>query len=348
MIEQIVTTIKSITFTDILTFLLALDTLRAVIAFLGWINPRSKFGRIIYGKQDVHIISAALQELGYSSDSSDAIAQKMEETARSFSGNASITEENAAEHLVALLANYTVKFDRAIQYGGRSISHSCFYIDTMEIPHNEADMQEMASLMCQLINSKRANKSEEKPNVIATPKGGNPFLAKEVARVMSSDLMISKSSTDKSRVSGLGEHTINEFKINYEGSWTVFDSQLEQSCIVVDCNTSGGSQLLDIVQSIRNLITKEGTSAKLQEPDEAYVLFRADLDGENIDQKFSDVNCSLFRYFDLDEDTKEDLYKLKQACQERGRSVSVYYPEDKADIQRIIESLKRNKKFYYN
>lgn len=152
MIEQIVTKIASITFVDILTFLLALDTLRAVIAFLGWINPRSKFGRIIYGKQDVHIISSALQELGYSADSSNAIIQKMEATAESFSGNDSVNEENAAEHLVALLANYTVKFDKAIQYGGRSISHSCFYIDTMEIPHNEDDMQKMASLMCQLIN----------------------------------------------------------------------------------------------------------------------------------------------------------------------------------------------------
>ncbi len=347
MITWIIAKITSITFVDILTFLLTLDTLRAVLAFLGWVNPRSKFGRIIYGKQDTHIISAALQELGYSADSSNAIIQRMKKNAKFLSESSGITDTNAAEHLVAMLANYIVKFENKIQYGVDSISQSNFYIDTMEIPHNERDLQEMSAIMSQLINTHRKKHRKKKPKIIATPKGGNPLFTKEVAKPMGANLILAKGKKDKSRASGIQENTINDFRTNYEGFWTVLNGEPHQSCIIVDCNTSGGSQLLDIVKNIRNLVQNEGHAAKIQEPDEAYVLFRADLDGEAIDQKFADVNCALIRYFDLDEATKEKLYQLKTACEAKGRRVSVYYEEDKTEINNIISSLKDNKKFYY-
>lgn len=346
MISQIIAKISSITFAHILTFLLSLDTLRAVLAFLGWVNPRSKFGRIIYGKQDVHIISTALQELGYSADSSNAIIQRMKKNAKFLSENSGITDANAAQHLVAMLANYTVKFENKIQYGVDSISQSNYYIDTMEIPHNERDLQEMSAIMSHLINTNRKKSWKKKPNIIATPKGGNPLLAKEVAKPMGANLILAKGKKDKSRASGIQENTIDFFRTNYEGFWTILDGEPNQSCIIVDCNTSGGSQLLDIVKNIRDLVQNVGQEAKIQIPDEAYVLFRADLDGEEIDKKFADVNCSLKRYFDLDEDTKEKLYKLKTSC-EGKRKVSVYYKHDMEEINSIIQSLKDHQKYYF-
>ena len=77
------------------------------------------------------------------------------------------------------------------------------------------------------------------------------------------------------------------------------------------------------------------------------MLFRADLDGEEIDKKFRDVNCSLKRYFDLDEDTKEKLYLLKKSCEDKNRKVSVYYEDDIKEINSIIQLLKDHQKYRF-
>ena len=62
----------------IIAGILGLDSIRAVIASLGIVDPNSKFGRIVYGKRDRAIVRSALRDIGYSEETTDEIVIKME------------------------------------------------------------------------------------------------------------------------------------------------------------------------------------------------------------------------------------------------------------------------------
>lgn len=118
-------------------------------------------------------------------------------------------------------------------------------------------------------------------------------------------------------------------------------------CVVMDCNTSGGSQLIDIVRDIRLFVLKNRDIKFLSAPSDVYILFRADIEGEDIDKKFSTYQCTIHRFFDLDEKAKERMYDLKNSREERGRIPSYYCSEDVKEAQNIIEYLKSQNLYYY-
>lgn len=334
--------------------LLGLDTLRAIIAYMGVFNPQTKIlGRIIYGnvKRETDAITSALKEMGFSSENSQKVQKSFRSISKDIAVQGGVQKEDAAIQLVILLATYTVKFDDTIIYGWESTSASQYYIDTMEISHNKEDLKKMSSIMAHLIYKHKY----KKPDVIFSPKGGNPLFAKQVADSYGSQLLISKSSTDKSKVTIVGqnntEYSIPAFKVNYEGSWSFFESPKKQHGIVLDCNVSGGSQLLGIVKDIKNLADSNPSLKNFSVPTECFVLFRADEDddrpGDDINKKFSDYNCKIYRFFDLDESIKKDLYQLKERSIEQRRTLSYYNPSDIDEANKIIEKLKQKKKYYY-
>ena len=74
---------------------------------------------------------------------------------------------------------------------------------------------------------------------------------------------------------GNSTYSKEEFFVNYEGSWWLSESDKKKRCIIVDCNTSGGSQLLDIAKDIRMFIEKNRDSIMIHMPSDVFVLFRA-------------------------------------------------------------------------
>lgn len=87
-----------------------------------------------------------------------------------------------------------------------------------------------------------------------TPKGGNPLFAQAVANHYAASFIVAKSQNDKSRITSVAGDAITDFKINYEGSGCVEeDHDCTQNSIIVDCNTSGGSQLIDIANDLRRI-----------------------------------------------------------------------------------------------
>lgn len=332
----------------IITGILGVDSIRAVIAALGMFDPNSKLGRIIYGKRDRAIVSSALRDLGYSAETSDDIAIKMNNIAKAaYMANAGVSSKDAAVQLIIMLSKYILKFNKIILYGGKSLTQSNYYIDTMEISHNESDKQKLAAIMIYLLYANMHDKKA--PEVIVTPKGGNPLFAQEIAANLKSHLLVAKSLTDKSRISITGNpnYSKDEFFANYEGSWWMPESEKKRSCVIVDCNTSDGSQLLDIVKDIRRFAEKNKDSIMIHIPSDVFVLFRADTEGDNLDSKFSAHQCKIHRFFDLDEEAKAKMYNLKEDRQRRGRKLSYYSDEDVKAAQDIIRYLESKNMFYY-
>lgn len=333
-------------FTAIIMSLLSLDTIRAIIAMTGWVKPEAKFAWIIYGRYERNLIVAGLKELGFQAQKSEEISKNLRKVSENERDTYGITAENAAKQLVILIAKYIVHFDQPIQYGGTRTTTSSYYIDTMEMAHDEKDKQLMGSIMVHLYSAKG---NSTKPEVIVTPKGGNPLFALAVANYYAANFVMAKSKGDKSRITSIGNDAYTNFQINYEGSWNVLTSVNDQRCIIVDCNTSGGSQLIDIVNDLRTIASKAG-NAKIMAPTEVYVLFRAD-SGKgsdiDIDSQFKDNKCKLYRFFDLDEELKELIYQLKQSVG-NDRSPDLYYESDKKRVEAIIQRMKQKNLFFYD
>ena len=331
-------------FTKIIMGLLSLDTIRAIIAMTGWVKPEARLGWVIYGRYERNLVTTALKELGFQKQKSEEILKNLSEVAENERDAYGITDDNAAEQLIILIAKYIVYFDHPIQYGGRKTTKSSYYIDTMEMAHNEKDKQIMESIMAHLYASK-GNKI--KPGIVVTPKGGNPLFGLSVAEYYSANFIIAKSKNDKSRITTVGSDAYMDFQINYEGAWSVSDSLGDQKYIIVDCNISGGSQLIDIANDLRK-VTASLSRAKTISPTEVYILFRADGSGENdIDRKFNDNQCRLYRFFDLDEKLKEEIYQLKKSVGS-DRSPDLYYKSDKERVEEIIRHMREKGLFYYD
>lgn len=330
----------------LLLFLLALDTLKTLTAYLGWVKPNTRLGRIVYGKVDQHVIMMALSELGYKPDAQRREVKKLQRLARKASTDAGVKPENAAEQLIVLLAKYIVYFPESGEYGGRTLTRSNFYINTMEIAHSPEDSKIMATIMLHLV---RAQGRTKKPDVIIAPKGGNPLFASIVSDVFGSHLLLAKGKSDKSRIRILGNDINVHFRINYEGSQDILDSENQKfSCILMDCNTSGGSQLCDILSELKDIEDEKTGVHGLETPKEAYVLFRADTEHLDIEQKFKDRGCKLYRFFDLDEHTKEAIYNFRCRCSEAGRMPDPYEFDDMAEAKNILRYIQDNGKLYYN
>ena len=285
-----------------------------------------------------------LKELGFQPQKSEEISKNLRMVSKTEREIYGITEENAAEQLVVLISKYIVHFNRPIQYGGSRTTTSSYYINTMEMSHDEKDKQKMTSIMAHLYAKKG---DSTKPEVIVTPKGGNPLFAQSVANHYAASFVVAKSKEDKSRITSVTDDVATDFRINYEGSWNVTTSHRPPNCIIVDCNTSGGSQLIDIVNDLRRISSKVGT-VMIPTPAVAYVLFRADSGKElDINQKFQDNDCRLYRFFDLDEDIKEQIYQLKQSVGV-DRDPDLYYSDDKKQVDDIIRHMKEKKLFFYS
>jgi len=332
---------------------LTVDGFRAVIAMLGVVPRNNKWlSQLIYGKYDRIVLYEALKDLGYPQRDAEALVSGLQKSApinRLISG---VNKENVTTQILAVLANYIQKYPRNIQYGGTTLSNSTYYIDTMEAVHDDKMLSVMTDAMVVLISEKLKDK---KPDVIFTPKGGNPIFAKAVADSFNAKLVVVKPKQhDKSRANLGGSLTPEEefllFKSNYEGSWTVATHAGEsQLGIVIDCNASGGSQLHEIACDLNRLIDMLATTdykLNIEKIMDVFVLFRADTRHKNVDKKFEDLGLHIHRFFDLQEAEKESLYELHETHSTEV-PVDVYSPADENGIQKITEQLSKENKLYW-
>lgn len=333
-------TFISTTAGQIVLAILAIDTIRAALAFTGWIPRTGKFwSRLIYGKYDDGVVARALQELGYPT----MLAQREYQTLRShikkMKGTTFVTKKNAPIYLILLLAKYCDHFLQNVSYGGDTLSESQYYINTMEMVHDKVDLKTMSDIMVMLLNSEE----RRKPDVVIAPKGGNPLFAAKVAEYLERPILIAKGQYEKSKVSS--QSIEEQYRINYEGAGKLKNLGQAQTCVIIDCNLSGGSQLKAIVEDLNKLVQERVTN--LTKAKHVFVLFRADDRHGNVEATFRDLGVSLHRFFDLDEATKGKIWSIKARAEAEHRQISAEYSEDWEAARQILKDLNEAKKLYY-
>ena len=326
-----------------IVFILALDGIRACIAYLGIIDrDLPVIGRIIYGKYDASVIKTALKELGYSKEEAVKLSQKLKKENNSVNN---VPRHDTARHLIYLLSKYTYEFEDTISYGliapQRERSYSNYYISTMDAVHNATDLEKLSVIMIRLIYSVMKNQSID---FIIVPKGGNPLLAQHVAQKLNILLIIAKDRNDSARPPQ-DKKDSKLFAIRYEGLNELIKKNRDKGkkCrgIVLDCNTSGATQLTNIVKEFNQFV--DVCDYPIEHLTYAFVLFKLvkinKSTGQEIDieKAFSDIDCKLNRFFDLDEEDKAKLVDIS----------GLDYYENLDRIDQIIDGIKNKGRYYY-
>jgi hypothetical protein len=212
----------------------------------------------------------------------------------------------------------------------------------MEAVHDKDTLKILVELILNLIffESNNRNIKMSMPDFVIIPKGGNPILGKEVASTLGILYMLKKSDADKSKAKIDKDMYPSDYLLtNYEGSWGLDDLQKKKHLhgIIIDCNTSGGSQLINTVSEFNDLISR--MKMNIEPISKIYTLFRVDRDGTTIDNQFGRENCELKRYFDLDEKLKIKLFSMRQNSD--GEKVLNYDNlEDKKKIDDFISEIR--------
>lgn len=298
---------------NLILLLLAIDTCRAFIAVWG-IVPRDLpfLGRIIYGKRDEDLLKSVLLQLGYNKKETTNIIKRFTNKKKG-----KIIINDPVGNLLHILSLYTAEFESEISYGSiandKKTSYSRYYLSTMDAVHNADCLRYLTIIMAKLINKHH----KESIDFIIVPKGGNPVLAQSVASQLGFDLVIAKDQNDSARPpQNVGDHDKQlMFEIRYEGIKKVFEKDKKKKRgILLDDNTSGGTQLRSIVEEFNSFLS-DG-QYNIEPIKDVFVLFKLVKRDDNgkelrIEQSFNDIGCKLHRYFDLEENEKAMLANMK-------------------------------------
>lgn len=327
----------------IILTILGLDTIRAFLASTGIVDRNMPvIGRILYGKYAEDTLVSALKSLGYGKKETKSIIARMKNQKKDVND---FPKKITAGQLLNILSKYTIEFQNEISYGmiakEKRVSYSKYYINTMDAVHNNSTLDDLVLCMTRLIK-----KHAHKVDYIIVPKGGNPLLAQRLAEKLDIGLVIAKDQNDSARPpeSGGIEEKEKIFAIRYEGIKDILEKNRagkKQKGILIDCNTSGGTQLLNIVKEYNSYI-QEGYEG-ISPISKVFVLFKlvkidpATKQEVKIDQTFHDINCTLYRFFDLDEADKTALAALPDDD----------YRVNETKIDQIIETISSKNRFYF-
>jgi hypothetical protein len=332
--------ISAITFVDIIIFLLCFISVRDFLVKFGIVPKFCSKWRIFQPNYEIHVIKDTIKEM------QKTIQNDNEK-------NKNLIEFNEYQkHLIVLIAKSIYLFDHEIGYGKDRLKKSRYYVNTMEIAHNDENLEKLTKIMYALIlNDKKRNIKDI--DFIIVPKNGNPFLAKRVAEEYKAVLLVQKGGNDPSRITGKDDPQVL-FRINFEGgNELIKKAQASQdrklNGIVIDCNASEGNIEYNAIKEFNEMVDKEVINAN--HVSVAYVLFRADDGKSKFDDTLgNDEKYRLVRYFDLNESLKQELYDLYLTNKDLDYNEVLLKKERKKikAIDSFIKELKKNKNLYYN
>jgi hypothetical protein len=301
---------------DVILGILALATLREVIAMVGIVPRYRKWSWLIYNKYDDTVIAQTLGKLGLSLDDIKERISKPK-----YHGQ-------FLDKLICLcINNITKSEDETASYGAdrnNSVS-SQYYINTMEASHDKEDLDTMIDCIVHLSKKKL-------PDFIITPKFGNSYLSAGIGRRFPNvKTILVKDPSDGSYWHGESSKS----EVNFEGINKLVDysrvANKELYGIAIDDNASRCTTIQETIKMFNETICSKYPNIK--KIDEALVLFRVKTDE-------IDGDIKVHRYFDLDEDMKQYLWEKRQGI---GRHLFSTSTEDTPIIKEIRDNLEKKK-----
>lgn len=325
----------------LILFVLALATLRAVIRNFFPIIPRDrKWSWIVYNQYDKELLLNVFRKLGFTEDTVIKGLRRAESESRFTSPPLPSYYD---KELIELVSKYIYYSKKPLTFGKNSIVKTHYYINTMEASHNN----EHSKLMCEIIGSQVIKEIGHLPDFIICPKAGNPLLGRRFAHTYQIISIFGKSSEEKS-LANIDEFDYkNRLLINIEGSNYLIKKAEENvhkqlEGILIDCNTSSGTQIIDVMNNyneiIKNIRTDSGEKINIEPIKKAFVFFVI-VDEESkidIDNNFEKKDYNLYRGYDLTEELKKQIYNFI----DKNKELKYYTRKGKIFIDEFIRKSK--------
>lgn len=293
-------------FDDAILTILGIAGIRDIIAFTGFVPVDKKFSWLIYGKYDDAIIERVLIHLGYSKRHAEEIHKGL--SSREKKTLTDVDIDTCYRRLIAIISACIIPLKDEMRYGN---CHTRYYIHTMQGSQDDELLKAMAFLLMKLIKSKFDSGNDSIPDYIIVPKSGNTRLGQLIADYLGIKCILHKSSKGDRSYARAGRGSTDEivldYRINFEGAFYL-DTDRPLKGIVLDCNASDGTSLIETALSFNRVI--DHLNFKFPPITEIYTLFRAN--NKNIDHHLQAQKLRLYHYFDLTEEIKEDIAKLPQ------------------------------------
>jgi hypothetical protein len=317
---------------QIILVILAITGIRDILAFMGWVPRELKYSWLVYGRYDDALITRTLTNLGFSREDVERAASRARQPRTP-------PIKDPLSRLTRLLAGRLRKFDESINYGHKTLVTSKYYIDTMGAVHDDNTAGAMCELLADLISANlNRETSGQWPDFVVCPKLGNPMFGVTFARKMHLRALVSKTAEETSRVRFSNAAPESSLGVNFEGG-----DLLQQAIsrargrqltgVLVDCNMSGGSMLLDAARQFNSLID-DGLQG-VRRLDRAYVLFRPDSCA--ISPGFALEGIAVHRFVDLDEVLKDRLWDCRADCMSGKSKALQSYAQLLRDSGRVIQ-----------
>jgi hypothetical protein len=280
--------------------------LRDIISKFFGISRNRGYSWIFYNQYDKSLLIDMLNRFGLREENVTKHFRRAKNDTKKY--------KDPSVKLVSLLSRNI--YNAKSEYGINTPVNSEYYINTMDASHIGYELNLMCDLIAILIDKKGGC---TKPDFIITPKNGNPVLGKSYAQSKNTISILSKHEKDKSYADfNKNENPLATLMINFEGFSELYKiandkPDINLNGIVIDCNASGGSLILETINSFNKLLNELKKTKKdlnIESLEYSYVLYRPDNE-ENIDDKFKDDNCFCERYFDLTENYKKRIYDNK-------------------------------------
>jgi len=187
---------------------------------------------------------------------------------------------------------------------------SCYYVDSQGFAQKKENCRELYDIMVYLIK-----RVEMDYKYVFSIKGGNIPLAATFS-IYDSDVL---SIMPKDRNEEVDSGSSTDFEINYEGFRFLIDKAKQNENnkikgIAITCNLSNGGAFLNSIKKYNDKIEelqKNGIITRnIKKIENVYILYRA-ITGDTLDNNFNKAGLKCYRYFDLDDNSKEILYSIK-------------------------------------
>lgn len=269
------------------------------------------------------VVQRTYQELGFSRTLNQLRAKN------SWWEYGAVSDDHERCHrLMHLLCEHIEKYNDELKYGHNKKSH--YYINTMEAALEE----EKRRLMCHLLSALMHSKEFEAPDFIVVPKDGNALLAAEWTNIHKYSLgLLARGEKDLARAifdgqsfaSAGGAVLANGVAENIEGLKRLLARaercQKPLRGALIDCNASGGTQIISIMEEFNKNINECG---RIEPITKAFVLFRIDTH-DDIDGKFEDRGYSIHRWFELSsgDAIKKKMWEAKISWKSRASKAQI-------------------------
>lgn len=294
----------------IILLVLALATLRNVIAHFLSIPADKPWSWVFYPQYDKQLLRQLLRELGIDEEVVRTQIRRSRSTV-----NVAVRAETS---LVELLSKYIVTTENELYYGHGGLFKSRFYVNTMDAALNSDDLRTMADLIADLVYRRE---DRPIPDYVLTPKAGNPLLGRKFAEMHRLISVLGKDPAENSYARIDPADAQLSLLVNFEGArWLLRNAAQTPSKalrgILVDCNATSGTQVLGAIRAFNdNLKAFQRETASCTNIDpigEAYILFSPN-HGDALDRAFRQHGIVCHRYFDLEEDLKRELYEYRDS-----------------------------------